>query len=321
MKKGFTLIELLVVIAIIAILAAILFPVFAQAKLAAKKTTDLSNLKQFGLAAMMYSSDNDDYFPRNDYLRVGFQTWAPFTWREAVGGYVKNGLTQVNYILTDQSLGTGLLATGEVWATPTAPQNTRYNYGANQALFPSGQQWRAGGNCGDNYSGNNSIGNDQTCSGAGTGGSAVPSTSQTQLPHPAGVLMVTELGVATDWGTSNTYMQSGEWWWAGAGLQIRGATIPPQWDADGPSSAVNDYSGNIVAGKYGPAIALPRFRFTQIANVAFGDGHAKGKKKGALGWCSDVYSQGSYVNPYGGGTWDDSGSFNAGQACAGYVQN
>ena len=58
MKKAFTLIELLVVIAIIAILAAILFPVFAQAKLAAKKTTDLSNLKQLGLAALMYSTDN-----------------------------------------------------------------------------------------------------------------------------------------------------------------------------------------------------------------------------------------------------------------------
>jgi len=61
--KGFTLIELLVVIAIIAILAAILFPVFAQAKAAAKNTTALSNLKQAGLAAIMYEGDNDDNFP------------------------------------------------------------------------------------------------------------------------------------------------------------------------------------------------------------------------------------------------------------------
>jgi len=62
-KRAFTLIELLVVIAIIAILAAILFPVFAQAKMAAKKTAGLSNIKQLALAAVMYCGDNDDYLP------------------------------------------------------------------------------------------------------------------------------------------------------------------------------------------------------------------------------------------------------------------
>src|SRR5215813_6593840 len=96
-SKAFTLIELLVVIAIIAILAAILFPVFAQAKMAAKKTQDLSNLKQLATSTLMYSADYDDYFPRNDYLVNGRQTWAPFTWREAVGPYVKNGITSVLY--------------------------------------------------------------------------------------------------------------------------------------------------------------------------------------------------------------------------------
>ncbi len=60
MRKAFTLIELLVVIAIIAILAAILFPVFAQAKLAAKKTAGLNQTKQIGLAVNIYLSDSDD---------------------------------------------------------------------------------------------------------------------------------------------------------------------------------------------------------------------------------------------------------------------
>jgi prepilin-type N-terminal cleavage/methylation domain-containing protein len=64
LRAAFTLIELLVVIAIIAILAAILFPVFAQAKVAAKKTSDLSNTKNIGLATMIYSSDSDDLFPQ-----------------------------------------------------------------------------------------------------------------------------------------------------------------------------------------------------------------------------------------------------------------
>lgn len=59
-KKGFTLIELLVVIAIIAILAAILFPVFAKAREKARQASCLSNMKQLGLAVKMYSMDNDD---------------------------------------------------------------------------------------------------------------------------------------------------------------------------------------------------------------------------------------------------------------------
>ncbi len=62
-KLGFTLIELLVVIAIIAILAAILFPVFASAKDAAKRTVDLSNASQIGLSVTMYDTDNDDTMP------------------------------------------------------------------------------------------------------------------------------------------------------------------------------------------------------------------------------------------------------------------
>ena len=66
-RKAFTLIELLVVIAIIAILAAILFPVFAQARAAAKKAASISNLKQLGLATNMYLSDNDGNYPQAAY--------------------------------------------------------------------------------------------------------------------------------------------------------------------------------------------------------------------------------------------------------------
>jgi len=69
--RAFTLIELLVVIAIIAILAAILFPVFAQAKAAAKKTAHLSNLKQETLATLSYCNDNDDAFPQAKFIFDG----------------------------------------------------------------------------------------------------------------------------------------------------------------------------------------------------------------------------------------------------------
>jgi len=75
-KQGFTLIELLVVIAIIAILAAILFPVFAQAKEAAKKTTCLSNVKQLGTGIALYENDNDDTLPSANWvLNGGVGNW------------------------------------------------------------------------------------------------------------------------------------------------------------------------------------------------------------------------------------------------------
>ncbi|MCZ7580959.1 MAG: prepilin-type N-terminal cleavage/methylation domain-containing protein [Fimbriimonadaceae bacterium] len=86
MKRAFTLIELLVVIAIIAILAAILFPVFAQAKTSAKVNTSLSNIKQLGLALHMYSTDYDDAIV-HDY---GTSYTSTDTWVGDVYPYVKN---------------------------------------------------------------------------------------------------------------------------------------------------------------------------------------------------------------------------------------
>lgn len=86
--SGFTLIELLVVIAIIAILAAILFPVFAQAKLAAKKTKALAQMKQLSLSAFMYAADNEDYMvPASNRTD---QTQDPTVWPPLLIPYVNS---------------------------------------------------------------------------------------------------------------------------------------------------------------------------------------------------------------------------------------
>jgi prepilin-type N-terminal cleavage/methylation domain-containing protein len=86
-KNGFTLIELLVVIAIIAILAAILFPVFAQAREAARKTACVSNTKQIATAALMYTQDYDETFAMSMYVIPPNLAFAVY---DALAPYMKN---------------------------------------------------------------------------------------------------------------------------------------------------------------------------------------------------------------------------------------
>lgn len=99
-RNAFTLIELLVVIAIIAILAAILFPVFAQAKLQAKKIAGLSNAKQVGLGEQMYQTDYDDHLIKEFFgFPADCSSWGStyYNWRYALGPYV----TKNTGLLTD----------------------------------------------------------------------------------------------------------------------------------------------------------------------------------------------------------------------------
>lgn len=106
-RRGFTLIELLVVIAIIAILAAILFPVFARAREKARQTSCLSNMKQITLAALQYAQDYDEKLSRS------FNWWDPFAhtapyytyWWDNLGPYIKN--TQVFFCPSSNSTSMG----------------------------------------------------------------------------------------------------------------------------------------------------------------------------------------------------------------------
>ena len=110
-RSAFTLIELLVVIAIIAILAAILFPVFAQARERARGIACLSNMKQLGLGLKMYAQDFDESYPRCSFIGMDFN------WRNAIFPYVKNI---------------------DVYACPSNPAGRRRD-GAGSAYAPGGR--------------------------------------------------------------------------------------------------------------------------------------------------------------------------------------
>ena len=90
MRRGFTLIELLVVIAIIAILAAILFPVFAKAREKARQTSCLNNAKQLGLAFMQYVQDYDEKYPFSSCRYNAAPGPMEYKWWDIVYPYIKN---------------------------------------------------------------------------------------------------------------------------------------------------------------------------------------------------------------------------------------
>ncbi len=125
-RQAFTLIELLVVIAIISILAAILFPVFAQAKASAKKSVCLSNLKQISLGFVMYQTDNDECYPMGNWWGeiIGSGPSATFNPSSGIQPYMKS------WQIIDCPSGAALIA------NPLAPFSYSVNY--NLVSSPTG---------------------------------------------------------------------------------------------------------------------------------------------------------------------------------------
>ena len=161
-RRGFTLIELLVVIAIIAILAAILFPVFARAREKARQTSCLSNLKQVALSFTMYASDFDSMYP-------GTWTGYPTTiWAHLLLPYMKN--TQ---IMTCPS------KPAQSWSGGLNMRTGTYGYGAADRRMGYGYNtsWSSAG---------------MPHQGVGRGLNATTGCSETDIVRPAEHILVSE---------------------------------------------------------------------------------------------------------------------------------
>jgi len=131
MRRGFTLIELLVVIAIIAILAAILFPVFARAREKARQSSCLSNVKQLTIAMLQYVQDYDERFPGHRFLvNAGYGYWY-----QVITPYIKND----NVFDCPSYTGSNAISYGYNGYGTTAANGLGWRYASSSGPAPS--QW------------------------------------------------------------------------------------------------------------------------------------------------------------------------------------
>lgn len=268
-RKAFTLIELLVVIAIIAILAAILFPVFAQAKVAAKKTSSLSNIKQLMTSVFIYSTDNDDYIPHsNEYEPYIFMArLKPYTKNNDIykipGSSSPQGTLQRkqhdsgfgDFMLPPSDgcvgLGTSMVGTAK-WYNDIYPAT---DYNLNKALF--GYQ---GGMCTGAYGYFQPAPNTTVGSPGGEGQTGVgPGYGQTTFTSPAKVVLLSE------------FPEHGNQWPGGGSIPFWGSNFQGYWN--------------------------------EGSNTGHMDGHAKYYKTNKLMPPPDNYGD-TGTGPYGP-TWND----------------
>jgi len=244
-KRGFTLIELLVVIAIIAILAAILFPVFAQARDKARQTQCLSNTKQIGLAALQYSTDHDGQLPPSrvsDATDSGGSRREP--WSVLLFPYIKN-------------LG--------VFKCPSDPSRPN---AAPEAWCPGSMQ--VGGRDRSSRS-MVPVANADGGAGCGPGGIMCPSASasEAQIEKPGGTAMLCER-----WEGSRVCQTGSTHYHGGGDFQKIAAAGGIQGQVVTAEAILRGSAGGIAPGPDPFANRYHQGRFT----VIYCDGHSKATK-------------------------------------------
>jgi len=264
-SRGFTLIELLVVIAIIAILAAILFPVFAQAREKARQAVCTSNLKNIGLAMQMYLQDYDENEVPYYVIETG-NTALPASWN----GYVPYYYLLQPYITQKVIAG----STGNIWNCPSNIAQAAFTNTANPEHTYAASTLRAGVGV------PNSPGVVDPCDDTPISGTGC--TADASITQPASTIAIVENGTNWDawefqlcdaglWGGGPT-----PWMFAGhaahsnylfADGHVKALT---PWQtmatADGGTSTVNMWSTN------GLPFSGPPFTTTQASYITTGDG-------------------------------------------------
>jgi len=293
-KSAFTLIELLVVIAIIAILAAILFPVFAQAREKARAITCISNEKQMGLGMLQYVQDFDEVLPPGNYQVTINSAVQEFRWYNMIGPYIKNGNTISGGPNNGKYDGSG-----GIWACPDFPVNATADYGVGDHLFPtSGPPYTAGG-------------------------LTAPTVNTAILLAPASTIAIMEKGMDDadpQQASGQDFPSSWPWFGEHEGFWTDTVGNPPGSKLDGTDYSVtyNGWSnqdcdmslkpGNTVGqDDYGNCGMHPRYRHTNTCNVVFCDGHVKAMGKGKIVWFNNIYDQNVWNNWCGSASQNNHG--------------
>jgi len=256
-SHGFTLIELLVVIAIIAILAAILFPVFAQAREKARSASCMSNFKQIGLGVLSYVQDYDETYPLS-------QRGDGVEWTTAVIPYIKNGNQG-----GATSSGNPYNFSGGIFACPSFPSVTSAagvpvqvnQFHVRQDVFPP--DW---GTTGFPFSPLKSL----------------PITLAA-IDDPAGKIAIDEGGSAGPNMASNwTVLPHQQWNWQTA--KSTGYADIASANGDCDQKVDTGWSGSYWAR----CPQMPRYRHTNTSNFLWLDGHVKAVPKNKIDWFRDV---------------------------------